>query len=74
MVRAFFGTEFLQDFADIPPKIVSGSRTVLPQEMLELSEHLLDQVGVGAAGREEQRAGACASYCRAHRFGLVDCQ
>ena len=39
--------------------------------MLGLDEHLLDRVGVGTAGREEQRAGACASDRRAHRFGLA---
>ena len=39
--------------------------------MLELGEHLLDRVEVGAAGRKEQQAGARASDRRAHRFGLV---
>ena len=39
--------------------------------MLELGEHLLDQAGVGDAGRKEQRVGACASDHRARRFGLV---
>ena len=39
--------------------------------MLELGEHLLDRVEVGAAGRKEQQAGARASDRRAHPFGFV---
>lgn len=44
---------------------------VLPQEMLELGEHVLDRVEVGAVGRKEQRVGTCASDRRACRFSLV---
>ena len=50
MVRAFFGPKFLQDFADIPPKIVSGSRTVFLQEMLGLGEHPRRLLAGDAAG------------------------
>lgn len=39
--------------------------------MLELCEDLLDQVEIGAAGREERQAVACASEFLAHRFGSV---
>ena len=47
------------------------SRLVGPQEGLELGEHLLGRLEIGAAGRKEQQAGACASGRRAHRFGFV---
>ena len=36
-----------------------------------LGEHLFDRVEVGAAGRTELQAGACASDRRAHCFGFV---
>ncbi len=39
--------------------------------MLEPCEDLLDQVEIGAAGREEQQAVACASDFLAPRFGSV---
>ena len=68
--RGFFGPEFFQDGADVLPEIVSGSRPVLPQGMLELGERLPGRSS-GAEGREEEQAGACASDCRAHRFGIV---
>ena len=47
------------------------SRLILPQEVLELGERLLDRIETGAAGRKEQQAGARASDRRAHRFCLA---
>ena len=45
--RGFFGPEFFQDGAAVLPEIVSGSRPVLPQGMLELGERLPGRVERG---------------------------
>ena len=50
------------------------SRLVLPQEVLELVEHLLNRIEIRAVGRKEQKMGTCGSDRRAHRFGLVATQ
>ena len=71
VVRAFFGRELFQDGADIFPQIVSVSRLVPPQEVLELGERLLDRIEIGAAGRKERKMRARAPDRGAHRIGLV---
>ena len=42
----------------MPPERFAASRADLPHPVLQLAEDLLDQVRVGAIGRQEQRAGA----------------
>ena len=68
------GRELFQDGADIFPRIVPASRLVLPQEVHELGERLLDRIGIGAAGQKERKTGARASDRGAHRFGLSAAQ
>ena len=53
--RGFFGPEFFQDGADVLPEIVSCSRPLLPQGMLDLGERLPGRVERG------WRAGGAAS-------------
>jgi hypothetical protein len=52
VVGAFGGRHGGEEAADGGPELVFGARGCLAQERLELGEQLLDQVEVGAVGRQ----------------------
>lgn len=74
VIGAFLAAEGVEERADALPGCLGSSLCGFAQEVLELGEHLLDQVEVGRLGRQEQQARADASHRLADGGALVAAQ
>lgn len=71
VVGALLGTERLQEFSNASPCCFDGSFVCLSNECLELCEHHLDGIEVGAVGRQEEEMSTDVSDRIAGRLSLV---
>ncbi len=71
VVGALLGTERLQEFSNASPCCFDGSFVCLSDECLELCEHHLDGIEVGAVGRQEEEMCTDVSDRIAGRLSLV---
>ncbi len=71
VVGAFAGCELFEQDADAVPDVSDGSFIGLSQQGLELGEHHLDRVQVGAVGRQEQEVCAGSADGAANIDALV---
>lgn len=69
--RAFVRREVIEECADASPSGLNGALFGLSDQGLELGEHHLDGIEVGAIGRQEQEVGAGGADGAADRSALV---
>lgn len=74
VVGALLGAESLQEFTDASPRCFDGSFVCLSDECLELGEHHLDGIEVGAVWRQEKEVCADIPDRIAGRLSFVTSQ
>ena len=71
MICAFVGLDSFEDASGFPPELFPVPHLGFPQPVLELGEHLLDQVEIGAVRREKPQFAADVFNRLSHGVAFV---